>query len=361
MKTVFTHITLCAFLLFASCVKEGDGADPDQDLATPVAMQGRVADVELETRAGATTSNMNGKHFAVYAVNHTDGETAYGTLPAGTRGEYEIQADGSAKGVEGKELWLVHQRARIYAAHPAGTFEPSKNMNNNDTVPRLVIPTGTIVYQNTATADANRKQLDFAAADSDYMYGVAYSNGAFGTDHPLADNGKLRPGEDRVNEWGPSVSFGFRHAFARICIVLKRGQDYNGSTSVTQVTYTRDMPGIDRNTRMNLHTGALEGLTTAASKAYTYDLSAMTDNKITTATDDKVVIESYALPCEQKASKFSVTVDGKEMEVAHSADVAWEAGKVYVYTLSIKGTGLEMTGITMESWTAGSSTGSVEI
>ena len=314
MKTVFTHITLCAFLLFASCVKEGDGADPDQDLATPVAMQGRVADVELETRAGATTSNMNGKHFAVYAVNHTDGETAYGTLPAGTRGEYEIQADGSAKGVEGKELWLVHQRARIYAAHPAGTFEPSKNMNNNDTVPRLVIPAEAIVYENTAAADANRKQLDFAAADSDYMYGVAYS-GTFGTDHPLADNGKLRPGEDRVNEWGPSVSFGFRHAFARICIVLKRGQDYNGSTSVTQVTYTREMPGIDTNTRMNLHTGALEGLTTAASKAYTYNLSAMTDNKITTAADDKVVIESYALPCGQKASEFSVTVDGKKWKL----------------------------------------------
>ena len=65
---------------------------------------------------------------------------------------------------------------------------------------------------------------------------------------------------------------------------------------------------------------------------------------------DRLTITNSAIPCKETSlsGTISLTVDGKPMSVACTNQ--WERGKIYTYTVTIKPTGLELSGINVVGW-----------
>lgn len=330
--------------LATSCGKE-------EPLDGPVSLNPNVAGVSL-TRGGI--NDVAGlKAIGIYAVNNEEDKDAnsnhkntYGTWPAGTYGKYTKDAQGSFKPdaqPTDQTIWLNLDRATIFACHPAADVTAGKNADDTKAVPTIQVPKQSIVFEYASLTGTNN---DFASANNDYMYGVEYSSNTFQPTQPIATNGRA------AGSPSPNVNIGFKHAFTQIKLVISKNENYQGNCIVSKVTYTRNIPTLGSTTKMQLTDGKLIDLEAASSKTYSYVYG--TPAAITGT--NKLTFTNYAIPYyealteDQKTSTITVKVDGKEMTIENKNEVAWEAGNIYTYTISIHPTGLQFSGINIVGW-----------
>lgn len=328
---LFWQSLLLAGLLAACSSEKGPGSEPIEPVDTPVKLQVQIADVEITTRSGAgSASDLSDKEIVLYAVNKNSGETDYGTAPAGTSATYKVSGSTAVPATTGGDLWLTDEVATIYAGYPSGV------VTSGASSPTLPVPENTIVL-GSSVAVGDNLEIDFTTVDKDYMYGVSYAGNQFGQSQPEASNGKVTAASPS------SVSFGFKHAFAQIKLIVSR-DDYNGTGTITKLKYNREMPMLKSGSKMNLKDGIITDTEDIASRSYIYNMSH------TVATGKTLSVINYALPCVASASTISLTVDGKDMSVTFAGDAEWTAGMIYAYTVMINNTGLELRGFNLVGW-----------
>lgn len=373
MKQTTYLLLLLPLLAAQSCSKEIGGGEEESG---PVSLSPRIAGISL-TRAGIDDAK-DIDAIGFYAVGKQDDtDKTYGTFPTGTYGKYIRQeANGHNTFVPAEEaqtLWLEPEKdAIIFSCHPApvngGDIVDASTLKDDGTeitpapvvlasaVPVISIPSAVINLSPTLPADNSGNTLDFTDPKNDYMYGVTYNTTStdtdestkYGTDQPIA-NGTRTGGT--VNQSGPIVAIGLKHAFTQIRLVIKKGETYPSTATVSEVKYTRSMRTLTANAKMKLTDGTFLGATDAA--AYTYNLTSDGNSGkpiASTSEKDNLIITSYALPCAAAASTISLTVDGKEMSIKYDGDPAWLAGKIYTYAVTINGTGLSFSGVSVVSW-----------
>ena len=353
----YNYLTLSLLMgsLLLSCSHEA-GEEEEK----PVSLLPQIAGVSL-TRAGAVTADV--RSIGLYAVNAQSGENNYGTCPAGTYGKYTRPDNGSFGPNDATQtIWLNLQKATIFSCYPAPDAAAGNISNYTSDgqpaseaatpIPALKVPVSAITLAPSIPVNATAASLDFALPANDYMYGVAYNasgngdQGEFTTSQPFADNGHAQ------NAAGPAVSIGLKHAFSQIRIIIKRSTDYKGSAEITNVSYKCTLPVLQSSTVMQLTDGKLQNLATATEQTYTYNLSGLTTKlTIGTEADANLTITNYALPASQPSTdpEISVTADGKPMTVK-APNHAFDAGLVNTYTVTVKPTGLALTGFNVVQW-----------
>lgn len=339
-----------------SCSKEA-AEDPE----APAALEARIGGVSLITRGGAADVNVLST-LGIFAVNKVAGETNYGVAPAGFYGKYTLTAGVAAPADVSQTVWLQLQKATIYSFYPAATPLAEGTADAPD--PKITVPASAITLAPVIAASTKADQLDFALAENDYMYGVAYQSSAateadkFLSVQPVADNGHTADGSV-INQSGRQVAIGLKHAFAQVKLFIQKGDDYKGTAKLTGVQYKRNMPTLSATTKMSLKDGSLSGLSAAADVVYKYDLSGLT-TPLYASTD--IAITNYVVPSAVAKSTLTVEVDGKAMVLENNSEVAWKPGFIYVYTICIHPTGLELAGFNVVSWdTSKQSVGDIEI
>lgn len=355
MKPYKSLLWMMISLASFSCSKDA-AEDPD----APAALEVQVGGVSLITRGGAGQVN-DILSLGVFAVNKVAGETMYGVAPAGFYGKYELTGGVAAPEDPSGTVWLQMQKATIYSFYPAATPIPEGTADVPD--PKIAVPVSAITLAPAIPASATADQLDFALAGNDYMYGVAYNSAGateaekFPSVQPVADNGHTADGSV-LNKSGRKVAIGLKHAFAQVKLVVQKGDTYQGTAEVTRVEYRRTMPKLSSATKMSVKNGQLYELAAASEISYVYDLSGLGTPLRASA---GIPIVNYALPTSGTAkSTIKVTVDGKEMTLENNSEVAWKAGFIYVYTIRIIPTGLELAGFNVVSWDA-SPVGDIDI
>lgn len=351
-----------------SCARETEGEE-----SSPVSLSPRIAGVSL-TRSGINEANeIDAIGFYAVGKDKDDATTYYGTWPAGIYGKYvrttqsghtTFIPDNSAS--TDQALWLVPEKdATIFSCHPvpangANDIVDAGKLKEDGTpadgtvtisvpVPVIpVVPASTIDLSPVLPADGN---TDFTTPENDYMYGVAYDENKaeadrFTDSQPVANGNRT---DGTVNQSGPSVAIGMKHAFVQLKLILKKGDSYPGTPIVSEVKYARSMQTLTANTKMKLTDGTFLG--TTAANAYTYNLVSGSKGK-EVETGNDLIITSYALPCAKAASTISLTVDNKDMSIAYGDDPEWVAGKIYTYAVTIHGTGLSFSGVSVVSWNA---------
>lgn len=334
--------------LLASCSKE-------ENIDSPVSLTLRVAGVSLTRAAVDNASDLTS--VGIYAVNAETDQQTYGIRPAGIYGKYKPATTGGITSLEPEKIptdqtiWLNNEKAIIFSCHPAPANGDSDIKNDPETgstdpVPTIPVPVAAIEYTSSKTAINN--QVDLTQSNNDYMYGVEYKNNTYQENQPYANNGNNMPSGTKGP--GQSVSIGLKHVFAKLCLVIKKEDSYKGDAAVTSVKYTSKIPVPCNNTRMKLTNGELLDLDNTGSsstdKSYEYTLTSAT---ATTDVNTTLTITNYAIPCSESLSgTISLTVDGKPMSVACTNQ--WERGKIYTYTVTIKPTGLELSGINVVGW-----------
>lgn len=369
MKLTTYLLLLISLLAAQSCTKETGGEE-----SGPVSLSPRIAGISL-TRAGINEAGEIGA-IGFYAIGQQgDMDNVYGTFPTGTYRKY-IRQEASGHNTfipadEAQILWLKPDKdATIFSCHPApengSTITDASTLNEDGTVKSLATASssGAIPVITVSTAAINLSptlpddgSTDFADPQNDYMYGVTYAASAgadestkFGTTQPIA-NGNRTGGI--VNQSGSTVAIGLKHAFTQIRLVIKKGNSYPATATVSEVKYTRSMRILTANTKMKLTDGTFLGVETKGDAAYTYNLTSNgNDGKpiASTEAEDNLVITSYALPCSAAASTINLTVDGKAMSIGYTGDPEWLAGKIYTYAVTINGTGLSFSGVSVVSW-----------
>lgn len=346
----------------------------------PVSLTPHIAGISL-TRAGIDAAEKVDA-IGFYAVSQDNTDNIYGTWPAGKYGKFTGNTSNGhttfAPATEQDILWLEPEKnAIIFSCYPAPTnasdIVDASTLNEDGTTistgtnapaatldaPVPVIPVSTTVFSLSPAfpADAN---FDFTLPAYDYMYGVAYDNSnpsagestKFQSTQPVA-NGNRSGGT--VNQSGPNVAIGLKHAFSQIKLIIKKGDSYPGTaTRVTEVKYTRKMNTLTDNTKMKLTDGTFLGITLVDDAAYTYNLKSATQNsegfELTSDKNSNLTITNYALPCDAAKSVISLTVDKKEMTIEYADDPQWNAGKIYTYAVTINGTGLAFSGVSVVDW-----------
>lgn len=358
-----------------SCSKE-----VKEEESGPVSLTPHIAGISL-TRAGIDAAEKVDA-IGFYAVSQESTDNTYGTWPAGKYGKFTGKTSGGhttfAPAAEQDILWLEPEKnAIIFSCYPAPTngatdIVDASTLNDDETaaistetntpaatitapVPVIPVPTNVFSLSPTFPADGN---FDFTLPKNDYMYGVAYDekqtseSDKFQSKQPVA-NGNRSGGT--VNTSGPVVAIGLKHAFSQIKLIIKKGTSYPGTaTRVTEVKYTRKMNTLTTNTKMKLTDGTFLGIT-LADAVYTYNLKSTTQNsdkgiELTSTEGDNLTITNYALPCPAAKSVISLTVDGKEMTIEYTEDPQWNAGKIYTYAVTINGTGLAFSGVSVVDW-----------
>lgn len=368
-KYLLLLITLSAFM---ACSKEtGTGEEPEKPKG-PVALDPHIAGVSLTTRGGAADATYIST-LGIYAVPVTTTSTnADAPAPASSYHLYTLKNGKASPYDVANTLWLELYKVTIFSFHPAGaaTDTPVTPGGTGETpVPTIVVPSTAITVGQTNIAKKEDNNYDFADAENDYMYGVAYDTSEenqaptashFLATQPVANNGYNPDDNPKVNECGPEVAIGLKHAFAQIRFILKKGSTYAGDAVVTQVTYTRNLQKLigapvsesdptPQSITMNLTNGKLNNLAQAAETIYSYTFA--DDAKVEATTDEKTIqLTNYILPNTSANAKIVITVDGKDMTLDRKNDTKFEAGNIYTYTIQINPTGLTLSGFTVVSW-----------
>lgn len=338
--------------LLTSCSKE-------ENIDSPVSLTLRVAGVSLTRAAIDDASDLTS--VGIYAVNAETDQQTYGIRPAGIYGKYKPATANGITSLEPENMptdqtiWLNNEKAIIFSCHPAPANGNSDIKNDpvagsttlTDPVPTVPVPVAAIEYTSSKTAASN--QVDLTQPENDYMYGVEYKNDTYQENQPYANNGNNMPNGNKGP--GQTVSIGLKHVFAKLRLVIKKENSYKGAAAVTSVKYTSKIPVLGNKTRMKLTNGELLDLdntgSSATDQSYEYTLTSATATTDASAT---LTITNYAIPCKETSlsGTISLTVDGKPMSVACTNQ--WERGKIYTYTVTIKPTGLELSGINVVGW-----------
>lgn len=156
----------------------------------------------------------------------------------------------------------------------------------------------------------------------------------------------------------PTVQFqgtnAFAHKMTRLVIVVKTSaQDGFTAQQVTNGTYS--LSGLNHSGQFNVTTGVAQATGTPATEDWS-----LTNNSLLTANEtDQCTFTSILYPQTLgSALTFKAVIDGQTYTNNQSINPDLNAGFSYTYTITVKKTGLTVSGCTIDPWNeGGSSTG----
>ncbi len=161
-----------------------------------------------------------------------------------------------------------------------------------------------------------------------------------------------------INAKTPAATLSMQHALTKVRFKISKASTYTGTGKLTEISIN----GSTNNTicaqgTLNINTGVITATTTSAhtitktnsSGLYTITASAPTDAQA-------AVLDFTLIPATFQAKEISMsfTIDGKIFTFSVPAGT-WEKSKINTYTLSLGGTGLTMSNVsvTVTEWAAG--------
>lgn len=272
---------------------------------------------------------------AVYAIG--DDYTSSNNYAVYTLGEDNAWSNTAT---DNNKIFLTNKAATIYAYYPTD----NKYDNNSQ-----ITVTPLVGDENTAIAAVdNASGTAIAAADGevDYMYATAVSN--------------------VTNKSGNGVTLAMQHAMSMISFCVKKDASYAGTGSLTNIKLedtngsgttlgTGDTGGL----KMDITSGAISGTL----KDATYKRKITNGYTLTTSADKKFSILVLPTTASIESNiKATFTIDGADYDVTLTAPTNGSdtsksgyllAGSNYLYTVTLKGTGLAISSVTVAAWTDG--------
>lgn len=184
---------------------------------------------------------------------------------------------------------------------------------------------------NASATDGTAIAIDHTS-QTDFMYATAVTN---------------------INNRQPKAALTMNHALSLVQFDFKK-ENYTGVGSLTAITIANKSGGssLISNGTMNITTGAITKGSGKESVTRATNLP-QTIGTWTEATYPKMLVVPTAATAAAGDIVISFTVDGQVYNWNVPAATAWEQGKKNTYTVTIKGTALEVSPVTITPWGAG--------
>lgn len=152
----------------------------------------------------------------------------------------------------------------------------------------------------------------------------------------------------------PTVEFketnAFAHKMTRLVIIVKTSTE-DGFTADQVTSGTYSLGGLKHGGRFDVTTGTA----TADTEGETTSDWSLTDKSLKTEETGQVTFTSILYPqTPGSALAFSAVIDGQTYVNRKDITPGLKAGTSYTYTITVKKTGLEVSGCTVTGWTGGS-------
>lgn len=225
------------------------------------------------------------------------------------------------------KIYLSDQLATVYGFYPS-------------------TGTATLANDGNSTVDATVGASDGfnATGQADYMYATGAS-----TD----DGVTFLPVTVSNSSGTNSVNLVFHHALSELSFVINLSSGYSGTGTVTDIKLTSTDASNLFSTgtgTMKVSDGTLVLGSTASSIEYT---GTVTSNAYsTTASTTATAVQLVSPKSTTAGITLYLTIDGKVMSTTlPSTATAWSAGKNYIYTITVNGTGLIVQSVSINAWT----------
>lgn len=325
--------------------------------------------IKLSRAIETGTSFAIGKYIAVYA-NSTNTNT--------TTNNYAVyQLNISTWGATSSDkIYLSAEPATIYAHYPAytgsGTDSPLKvnslgsgvTANSTVNISTFEGTTGTADNNKITVESSNTNSINAAQGEVDYMYATQSS----GSGQPQASNGKSVAPNTALTK---SVDLQMNHALAMVSFRVYKDANYKNTGNLTKIELKNASGNTPlgkakagNNTTMNISTGSVT-LPASQTEAAVY-----TRFMYTNATPGYSIKEAPASSAPDNSPAFSIlvfpltstitansisaifTIDDTPYTVSipSGSGVTWEAGKNYIYTVTMNSIELEIGSVTIKQW-----------
>lgn len=147
---------------------------------------------------------------------------------------------------------------------------------------------------------------------------------------------------ENLSSANPQATFTMKHGLAAVKIVLKK-QYYTQSGKTTSITV--QSPGFGKEGKLHIGTGALSDITRI--EAITRSVDFTLDE---TGKETEILVVPVASATDNDLT-VSATIDGNHYSVTIPMTAPYEQGKIFSYTLTLKGTELVVSSASIETWT----------
>lgn len=138
----------------------------------------------------------------------------------------------------------------------------------------------------------------------------------------------------------------FNHKMSRLIISVKTSSD-DGFTAEDVAAGVYTLGGLNHYGQFDVTTGTAEAIGETIDDAWS-----LTDNSLKTENNGVVTFTSILYPQTlQNALKFTATIDDLSYTNDSGIHPALEAGKSYSYTITVRKTGISISGCTIGNWT----------
>lgn len=202
--------------------------------------------------------------------------------------------------------------------------------------------TGTGASQTWTAASPVLLSSTVGKAVAYYPHGTASDPAAIGVDANGEDY-MYSGWVNGISNAAPNATFQMRHALTAIAITMKKGS-YTGAGAVTAISIQSE--GFGKAGTLNATTGALSAVT-GAGEAVTWNGSYTMS---TTGTTNEILVVPNGTA--GKAMTVNAVIDGKNYStsIAMDATAAYAQGTIYAYTLTLNGTQLSVTKVSVVPW-----------
>lgn len=334
MKSYFALAGIALMSAFTACSNEDEVPQVAVNNGNELIVN-TVGVAEVGTKSGIrATEFTNGEQLGVYVYrNQLSGNYNDNTgLVKTTNVPYVQYMDNSVSKWKAntQAIILSNVTGKVYAYYPYS----ASNVDKDGTA----IPITVKESQGTGQSAGDK---DYQIATDEYQYDYMWATA-----------------EHDVSNVNPSVNLTMKHALSMASFVFKQTADntslYPGIGKVTKIVMTNASGSANSPVKtgagtMNIATGAL-----TVGTAGTITVSGIETETLLGETDESKIPHVLMYPAETVAAnevQVTVTVDGIAYTVTlpEVAD-GWQAGKNYQYVLTMKGTGLTVSTVTITDW-----------
>ncbi len=305
MKSFFAVAVIATSLLSFSSCSEDNSVSPVIDEPVAEQLLSVTTDIEVVSSRSVIGKPINsfvsGDEIGLYVSNGSGVNTPYN----GVAGNKNVKSTFTTVWTQATPVYLSSVMATIYAYYP----------------------------WNTTATDGTAIAIDHTS-QTDFMYGTPVTN---------------------INNRKPKAAITMNHALSLVQFDFKK-ENYTGIGSLTAITIANKAGGsslISQGT-LDLATGAItkgsskEPVTKATNLPQTIGTWAE-------ATYPKMLVIPTSALAAAGDIVISFTVDGQVYNWNVPSGTVWEQGKKNTYTVTIKGTALEVSPVTITPWGTGNS------